>query len=53
LTNEALASATLWLSRLLGSGDAFGFAEAYADQNERDYAVFSDAIGSGRIAGRN
>ena len=26
------------------------FAEAYADQNERDYAAFRDAVDSGRIA---
>jgi hypothetical protein len=25
------------------------FAEAYADQNERDYAVFSKAVKAGRI----
>jgi uncharacterized protein (DUF2252 family) len=39
----------------LGSGDAFdralaSFAEAYADQNERDYAAFNSAVHSGRIA---
>jgi uncharacterized protein (DUF2252 family) len=39
----------------LGSGDKFdralaSFAEAYADQNERDYAAFGDAVASGRIA---
>ena len=36
------------IAAYLGSGDAFDralatFAEAYADQNERDYAAFSDA----------
>ena len=38
----------------LGKGDKFDraiaeFAVAYADQNERDYAAFTDAIDSGRI----
>jgi uncharacterized protein (DUF2252 family) len=38
----------------LGSGDTFDraiaeFAEAYADQNERDYRALTDAVASGRI----
>jgi uncharacterized protein (DUF2252 family) len=38
----------------LGSGDAFdramaSFAEAYADQNERDYAAFVTAVDRGRL----
>ena len=38
----------------LGGGDAFDramceFAEAYADQNERDYEAFSAAVESGRL----
>jgi uncharacterized protein (DUF2252 family) len=38
----------------MGSGDTFDraiaeFAEAYADQNERDYKALTDAIASGRI----
>src|SRR3954447_3545318 len=38
----------------LGSGDAFdramaSFAEAYADQNELDYAAFREAVESGRL----
>jgi uncharacterized protein (DUF2252 family) len=38
----------------LGSGDSFdralaSFAEAYADQNERDYAALREAVDSGRI----
>ena len=42
------------IAAYLGSGDAFdralgSFAEAYADQNELDYAAFRDAIDSGRI----
>ena len=43
------------ISAYLGSGPAFDmavgeFAQAYADQNERDYAALMGAIGSGRIA---
>ena len=43
------------IASYLGGGDRFDralsdFAEAYADQNERDYAAFSDAANSGRIA---
>jgi uncharacterized protein (DUF2252 family) len=39
----------------LGSGDVFDraiaeFAEAYADQNERDYRALLDAIDAGRVA---
>ena len=42
------------MSGYLGSGQAFDaaiteFAEKYADQNERDYAAFTEAIRSGRI----
>jgi uncharacterized protein (DUF2252 family) len=38
----------------LGAGDAFdraiaAFADAYADQNERDYAALVDAIATGRV----
>jgi hypothetical protein len=38
----------------LGKGDAFDqsvtdFFELYADQNERDYKAFTDAIRSGRL----
>jgi uncharacterized protein (DUF2252 family) len=41
----------------LGTGDVFdhaiaAFAEAYCDQNERDYAALLDAIASGRIEAR-
>ena len=43
------------IAAYLGAGDAFdramaSFAEAYADQNEADYAAFSEAVESGRIA---
>jgi uncharacterized protein (DUF2252 family) len=42
------------IAAYLGSGDTFdraisGFAEAYADQNERDYQALVDAVASGRI----
>ena len=43
------------IAAYLGSGDAFDralvrFAEAYADQNERDYEALRDAVASGRLA---
>ena len=43
------------ISSYLGSRDAFdramsAFAEAYADQNERDYASLREAAASGRVA---
>jgi Uncharacterized protein conserved in bacteria (DUF2252) len=42
------------LATYLNSGDAFPeamveYAESYADQNERDYRAFLDAIQSGRL----
>jgi uncharacterized protein (DUF2252 family) len=42
------------IASYLGGGDKFdgaiaGFAEAYADQNERDYEAFSAAVESGRL----
>jgi uncharacterized protein (DUF2252 family) len=42
------------ISGYLGSGDSFdtamvSFAEAYADQNERDYAALAEAVKSGRV----
>jgi hypothetical protein len=42
------------LASYLGGGDVFdramaSFAEAYADQNERDYAAFQTAIADGRL----
>jgi hypothetical protein len=38
----------------MGKGDGFdraiaSFAAAYGDQNDRDYAAFVDAVGSGRL----
>ena len=42
------------IASYLGKGDAFdraiaGFAVAYADQNEKDYAAFAAAVDSGRL----
>jgi uncharacterized protein (DUF2252 family) len=42
------------IASYLGSGDTFDramatFAEAYADQNERDYAALQEAVASGRV----
>jgi uncharacterized protein (DUF2252 family) len=43
------------IASYLGKGDTFDsaiadFASTYADQNERDYEAFADAVRSGRIA---
>ncbi len=43
------------IASYLGGGDSFdralaSFAEAYADQNERDYRALQDAVASGRVA---
>ena len=43
------------ISAYLGTNDTFDgaiadFAEAYADQNERDYRAYVDAIADGRIS---
>jgi uncharacterized protein (DUF2252 family) len=45
------------IASYLGGGDGFDraicdFAASYADQNERDYATFADAVESGRIEAR-
>ena len=42
------------IASYLGAGDSFDralafFAEAYADQNERDYGALQDAVATGRI----
>jgi uncharacterized protein (DUF2252 family) len=42
------------ISSYLGAGESFdralsAFAEAYADQNERDYRALEDAVASGRV----
>ena len=43
------------IASYLGAGDSFdralaSFAEAYADQNERDYNALREAASSGRVA---
>ena len=43
------------IASYLGAGDSFdralaSFAEAYADQNERDYGALQDAVTTGRVA---
>ena len=45
------------IASYLGGGDTFdramaGFAEAYADQNERDYNALRDAVASGRVTAK-
>jgi hypothetical protein len=45
------------IAAYLGGGDKFDnatwdFADAYADQNERDYQEFAKAVDSGRIEAR-
>jgi hypothetical protein len=42
------------IASYLGKNDVFDnaiadFSDAYADQNERDYQAFTDAVASGRI----
>ena len=61
LCGHALAKAharsgdAIAIASYLGAGDSFdralaSFAEAYADQNERDYNALEDAVESGRVA---
>jgi hypothetical protein len=43
------------IAAYLGKGDAFdraiaGFSVSYADQNERDYEAFVNAVRSGRLS---
>jgi uncharacterized protein (DUF2252 family) len=52
---HARAGDSVAIAGYLGSGDSFDralaqFAEAYADQNERDYKTLTDAVKAGRIA---
>ena len=60
LCGHALAKAharsgdAIAIASYLGGGDSFdralaSFAEAYADQNERDYNALRDAVSSGRL----
>ncbi|WP_241978679.1 MULTISPECIES: DUF2252 family protein [Cryobacterium] len=42
------------IAAYLGKSDKFDksvtdFSERYADQNDRDYALFAGAVGSGRL----
>jgi uncharacterized protein (DUF2252 family) len=51
---HARSGDTIAIATYLGSSDAFDraiadFAEAYADQNDRDYAALLDAIAEGRV----
>ncbi len=51
---HARAGDSVAIAAYLGRGDSFdralaGFAELYADQNERDYAAVAKAVESGRI----
>lgn len=51
---HARSGDALAIAGYLGSGDVFDravaeFAESYADQNERDFAAFRDAIAVGRV----
>ncbi len=46
------------IASYLGSGDRFDrgistFAEAYADQNERDYAALRRAVDDGRVVAQS
>ena len=61
LCGHALAKAharsgdAIAIASYLGAGDSFdralaSFAEAYADQNERDYDALQDAVAAGRVA---
>ena len=52
---HARAGDRVVLSAYLGASDRFDkaigrFAQLYADQNERDYAAFRDAVATGRLA---
>ena len=64
LCGRALAKAharsgdAIAIASYLGAGDSFdralaSFAEAYADQNERDYNALREAVASGRARGRD
>jgi len=51
---HARSGDSIAIAGYLGSKDVFdraiaAFAEAYADQNERDYAALLDAIANGRV----
>jgi hypothetical protein len=51
---HARSGDSIAIASYLGSSDVFdhaiaAFAEAYADQNERDHAALIDAIATGRV----
>jgi len=51
---HARSGDSIAIASYLGSSDVFDhaiatFAEAYADQNERDHAALVDAIATGRV----
>jgi uncharacterized protein DUF2252 len=51
---QARSGDAIAIASYLGAGDAFdralaSFAEAYADQNERDYRALGEAVTSGRV----
>lgn len=51
---HARSGDTIALASYLGNGDTFdramvGFAELYADQNERDYDALKAAVASGHV----
>jgi len=52
---HARSGDSIAIAAYLGTSDTFDgavsdFSEAYADQNERDYAAFTAAIADGRVA---
>ncbi len=52
---HARSGDSIAIAAYLGTSDTFDgaiadFAEAYADQNDRDYAAFTAAIADGRIS---
>jgi uncharacterized protein (DUF2252 family) len=52
---HARSGDSIAITSYLGAGDSFdralaSFAEAYADQNERDYNALQEAVASGRVA---
>ena len=54
---DSEAGAIAFGPRPLGASDVFDrsmaeFAEAYADQNERDYQALKDAAASGRVVAK-
>ena len=48
-SGDAVAIAATWTSDRFDESIT-GFSERYADQNERDYQAFTDAVRAGRIS---